>query len=257
MSEFSDKKVVVTGGAQGIGKAVCARFLSEGALVSTWDSDREALGEVAEEWRAYADSFLPLTCDVSLPDQVSEAAIRVISSWSQVDVVINNAGTFHSLPIEMLEPDDWDRVLGVNLKSIYLTVRNLLPAMPQGASILNIASTRALQSEPHTEAYAASKGGVLALTHALAVSLSEKRIRVNALTPGWIEVSPGKKSSTRSPVGTGLREIDHHQHPARRVGTPEDIAEACFFLSSSRAGFITGTHLVIDGGMTIKMIYAG
>lgn len=122
-----------------------------------------------------------------------------------------------------------------------------------GGAMINIASTRALQSEPNTEAYAASKGGVLALTHALAVSLGPDRIRVNAVSPGWIDVTEWKKAALRK--AAHLTEADHAQHPVGRVGHPDDIASACVFLASDEAGFVTGQNLVIDGGMTVKMIY--
>jgi NAD(P)-dependent dehydrogenase (short-subunit alcohol dehydrogenase family) len=157
-------------------------------------------------------------------------------------------------PLEELSTEEWNRVIATNLQSVYLVTRYLLPLMPRGASIINIASTRALMSEPNTEAYSASKGGILALTHAMAISLAPRGIRVNAISPGWIETSNWKKRSIRKePL---LRDIDHLQHPAGRVGKPEDIAYACLFLSSEEASFITGVNLVVDGGMTVKMIYA-
>ena len=118
--------------------------------------------------------------------------------------------------------------------------------MPHGSGIINISSTRAFMSEANTEAYSASKGGITALTHSMAVSLADKGIRVNCISPGWIDVSKGKEK---------LTEMDHKQHPAGRVGVPEDIASACLYLTSDEAGFITGTNLNIDGGMTVKMIY--
>jgi len=149
---------------------------------------------------------------------------------------------------------DWDRVISVNLRGAYLCSRYATPHMPRGSAIVNIASTRALMSEPDTEPYAASKAGLLGLTHALALTLGERGIRVNAISPGWIDVSNWKKSSARRQVE--LSERDHGQHPAGRVGRPEDIAELCLFLSDTqRSGFITGQNFVCDGGMTKKMLY--
>ena len=150
--------------------------------------------------------------------------------------------------------EEWDRVLNVNLKSIYLMVHFCLPYILPGSVIINMASTRAFMSESNTEAYSASKGGVISLTHSLAISLAPKKVRVNSISPGWIETRDWKKESQREkPI---LTTIDHQQHPAGRVGVPEDIAHACLFLSSSEASFITGANLIVDGGMTIKMIYA-
>jgi NAD(P)-dependent dehydrogenase (short-subunit alcohol dehydrogenase family) len=140
---------------------------------------------------------------------------------------------------------DWDRVLAVNLRGPFLCARDTAPLLRRAGSavIINIASTRALMSEPDNEAYAASKGGLLALTHALANSLGPA-IRVNAIAPGWIH--------TR---GEPLRPEDHAQHPVGRVGRPEDVAQACLFLATAESAFMTGQCLVLDGGMTIKMIY--
>ncbi|WP_427366077.1 glucose 1-dehydrogenase [Candidatus Caldatribacterium saccharofermentans] len=252
--DFSGKNVVVTGGAQGIGKAVAQAFLLAHAWVSVWDVDEEALQELGEEWAEWRDRLLPVVCDVSKEPEVRRAREAVEREAHAVDVLVNNAGIFIGKPLEELTEEEWDRVLGVNLKGIFLVTKHLLPLFREGGAIINIASTRALMSEPHTEAYSASKGGVLALTHALAISLGERKIRVNAISPGWIETSLWKKRALRREPE--LRPIDHLQHPAQRVGTPEDIAAACVFLASPSSGFITGTNLVVDGGMTVKMIYA-
>jgi NAD(P)-dependent dehydrogenase (short-subunit alcohol dehydrogenase family) len=248
------KRVIVTGGAQGIGKAVSRAFLKRGALVSPWDVDREALEELESEWSEYREHLLPLQVDVGLEEPVARGAEEIARRWSGVDILINNAGVFLQKPLEMLTLAEWDRVLAVDLRSIFLMVRAFSPLFSENAAIINIASTRALMSEPHTEAYSAAKGGVLSLTHALAISLAPRKIRVNAISPGWIEVSGWKKKSLRREPE--LRPIDHLQHPAGRVGRPEDIAAACLFLASEEAGFITGANLVVDGGMTVKMIYA-
>lgn len=166
---------------------------------------------------------------------------------------MNNAGFGNWKTIEERTVEEWDEVINVNLRAPYLMVKHLLPALKRGAAVVNIASTRALMSEPKGEPYAASKGGLLSLTHALAISLGPRGIRVNAISPGWIEVSEYKKRSKRQVPQ--LREVDHLQHPAGRVGKPEDVANAILFLCSAESSFITGTNLVVDGGMTVKMIY--
>jgi NAD(P)-dependent dehydrogenase (short-subunit alcohol dehydrogenase family) len=175
--------------------------------------------------------------------------------WGKVDVLINNAGISHRGNLFTEPVEVWDRILNVNLRGAYLCAKYAASIMKEhgGGSIVNIASTRALMSEPDSEAYAASKGGILALTHALAVSLGPYGIRVNAVSPGWIEVGDWqKKGRTIIPYHS---ERDKAQHPVGRVGTPGDIAEACLYLTTEEAGFITGTNLVVDGGMTKKMIY--
>ncbi len=254
MDDFSGKSVVVTGGAQGIGRAIAWAFLKAGASVTVFDVDEEALGELEEDWKEWKTRYLPVVCDVSSCRDVERGAQSVREVWGFVDILVNNAGIFTGKPLEELTEEEWDRVLGVNLKGIFLTTKFFLPLFREHGAIINIASTRALMSESHTEAYSASKGGVLAITHALAISLSERKIRVNAISPGWIETSLWKKHSLRKEPE--LRPIDHLQHPAGRVGTPEDIAAACLFLASRDAGFITGINLVVDGGMTVKMMYA-
>ena len=250
---FKNKTVVVTGGAQGIGKAISKMFLAKGAWVSSWDIDQGALMECKNEWRSF-QFFLPFQCDVSNPENIKNTLGLLRQERQSIDILINNAGILDNKPIEELKPEEWDRVLNVNLKSIYLMVHFCLPYILPGSVIINMASTRAFVSESNTEAYSASKGGVISLTHSLAISLAPKKVRVNSISPGWIETRDWKKESQREkPI---LTTIDHQQHPAGRVGVPEDIAHACLFLSSSEASFITGANLIVDGGMTIKMIYA-
>ncbi len=156
-------------------------------------------------------------------------------------------------PVTGLSIEEWDRVIGVNLTGMFLCMKHTAPHLKElkGAAV-NIASTRALMSEPDTESYSASKGGIVALTHALAVSLGPD-VRVNCISPGWIDVSNLKKASERVPEE--LTEADHVQHPAGRVGRAEDIASMVSYLLSDRAAFITGQNFVVDGGMTRKMIY--
>ncbi|AMJ49240.1 SDR family oxidoreductase [Rhodobacter sphaeroides] len=160
-----------------------------------------------------------------------------------MDLLVNNAGRADPVtgPIAELTLADWRRMTDSHLTAAFLMVRAAVPLLRPGGSIVNMASTRAFMSEPDTEAYAASKGGLVALTQALAVSLGP-RLRVNAIAPGWIS------------DGDGLRDIDHAQHPAGRVGRPEDVADTVLWLTD--AGFVTGQVIVVDGGMMRKMIYA-
>lgn len=244
------RNVVVTGGGQGIGMAVSAAFAALGDRVWVADVDAEAAEEHAATLRGRGWEAQAARLDVA-----DEASVRALMERvDRVDVLINNAGILDTRPLEERPMEAWHRVLAVNLTGPYLCVRHALPRMPAGSAVVNIASTRALMSEPHTEPYSASKGGLVALTHSLAVSLGSRGIRVNAVSPGWIDVSAWKKASRRHPEI--LTAADHAQHPAGRVGKPEDVAEACLFLADGdRAGFITGTNLVVDGGLTVKMIY--
>ena len=171
-----------------------------------------------------------------------------------VDVFVNNASVLGPrVAIEAYPADAWRQVIEVNLTGAFLCAKHAAAHLRSAhGAIVNIASTRALQSERDTEAYSASKGGIVALTHALAISLGPE-IRVNCISPGWIDVSAWKKRSAAR--RTTLRDADHQQHPAGRVGTPEDIAGLVAYLASPDAAFITGANLVVDGGMTRKMIY--
>jgi hypothetical protein len=192
------------------------------------------------------EAYFHLT-DVSRPQDISSLINKTVEFYGRIDILINNAGLSRWKSPYELTVEEWDEIININLRGVFLCAREAAKVMKKqgGGSIVNIASTRALMSEPHSEAYAASKGGILALTHALALSLAPDRIRVNAISPGWIETGDYD----------ALREIDHLQHPAGRVGKPEDIARACLYLTNPANDFITGTNLVIDGGMTRKMLY--
>lgn len=241
------KVVLVTGAGRGIGRGIAERLVAAGYGVVIADIDGEAAGKVAEELGA-AGTALPLAVDVADEAAVAGMIGTVMARFGRLDALVNNAGIAapHRGPVEQLALDDWNRLIGTNLTGVFLCCKHAIPHLRHSnGAIVNIASTRALQSEPHTEAYAASKGGVVALTHALAVSLGPA-IRVNCISPGWIDVTEGKGKLTPE---------DHAQHPAGRVGRPEDIAEMALFLISRGAGFVTGQNFVVDGGMTRRMIY--
>ncbi|MFC6998737.1 SDR family NAD(P)-dependent oxidoreductase [Rufibacter roseus] len=253
---YSSKVVLITGGAQGIGLGMAQAFAQAGAKVIISDVDAEAGKEAIvrlEEQHLQAE-FLP--CDVAEEDQVKQLMAAIEQKYNQLDALINNAGIASPArkPLAELPMAEFDQVLNVNLRGPMLCTKYALPLLQKAAhpAVLNISSTRAFMSEPDTFAYSASKGGLEALTHSLAVSLGPK-IRVNAISPGWIETGPWEKNSKR--YEPEHSEEDKAQHPVGRVGVPEDVAEAALFLCSDQAGFITGQSLIIDGGMTVKMIY--
>ncbi len=241
-----DKVVLVTGGGQGIGRAIALRLIERG--------DTAVIAEV--DAQAGREAGLPFVrCDVSREPSVRACVAKVIERFGRLDGLVNNAGLAgpEDPSVEKLPLAAWNRRIGVNLTGAFLMAKHCVPHLRRtGGAIVNIASTRALQSEPNTEAYSASKGGLVALTHALAMSLGPK-IRVNCVSPGWIDVSALKKASRRKPAR--LSRADHAQHPAGRVGRPEDIAEIVAYLLSDEAGFVTGQNFVVDGGMTRKMVY--
>lgn len=252
MSGQQNRVAIITGGGQGIGKAVAQRLLDAGTTVVIAEIDEEAAREVESE---YADlgTVLYIPADVTDEQSVRELMEKTVSAFGRIDILMNNAGIAANRPIIELSLDDWNRVITTNLTGTFLCSKHAAPYLArQGGSIINMASTRALMSEPDTEAYSASKGGIVALTHALAISLGPN-VRVNCISPGWIEVSPWKKKKFRKMPG--ITEADSQQHPVGRVGTPEDIASLVCYLVSPEAGFITGSNFVVDGGMTRKMIY--
>lgn len=234
----------VTGGARGIGRA-CAVYLKQrGYRVAIVDIKKEALEKTRDEIGAE----LALLADLRDEAQVKESVRRTVDELSRIDAVVNNAALSRpsGVPPHQLPLDEWNRVIETNLTAPFLVVKHAAEFLRQHrGAVVNIASTRALQSEPDSEAYAASKGGLLALTHALAVSLGPE-IRVNAISPGWINTT-----------GEVLSPEDHTQHPAGRVGVPEDVAAMVAYLLSREAEFVTGQNFVIDGGMTRRMIYRG
>lgn len=231
------KTILITGGAQGIGRGCVDYFLSKDWNVTAVDIQPMESGGRLEA----------VLGDTSLESTAQQAVAKTIERFGRLDALINNAGIgmLGKFSVEELPLEEWNRVLGINLTGCFLTAKHAAPFLRQAkGAIVNIASTRALMSEKNSEAYAASKGGVVALTHALAISLRPD-VRVNCISPGWIET---RKDAVHS-------EADRLQHPAGRVGVPQDIAELADYLIS--AGFVTGQNFIADGGMTKKMIYAG
>jgi len=249
------KVVAVTGGAQGIGRAVALRFARAGYAVSIADPDEEAAREAVRLIGEAGAVAIFARTDVSLPQEVESWIARTVEELGCPDVLVNNAGIGRRKPFLELPVEDFDRVVAVNLRGTFLCSQAAARRMAgrgQGGAIVNIASTRAFMSEPGTEAYTASKGGIVALTHGMAVSLGPHGIRVNCVSPGWIETRDWQYGPRAQKPEHSQR--DRLQHPVGRVGKPEDIAEACLFLAE-QAGFMTGQNVTIDGGMTVKMIY--
>jgi len=241
--KFSDKVVIVTGGSKGIGKAIADMYINEGAKVIVADIKEPT--EVTSEY-PYNATFIKT--DVRVEQEIISLMKNVVEQFGKIDILINNAGISVFKSFYELSVEEFDNVIHTNLRSVFLCSREAAKLMKQnknGGSIINISSTRAYQSEPNTEAYSASKGGIIALTHALANSLANDFITVNSISPGWIETKDYDH----------LRNVDHEQHLSKRVGKPADIARACLFLTNPENNFITGTNLMVDGGMTVKMIY--
>ena len=244
--ETSSKRVFITGGAEGIGKAIIEAFCLSGDQVAFCD-----INETAGQETAKATGSIFHKVDVSDKDALESCIQRILSEWNDIDIIVNNVGISQFSSITETSVEDFDKILSINLRPVFITSRLLAIHRKEQSSpnpygrIINICSTRYLMSEPGSEGYAASKGGIYSLTHALALSLSEWNITVNSIAPGWIQTHDYDQ----------LQPEDHSQHPSRRVGKPEDIARMCLFLCEENNDFINGENITIDGGMTKKMIY--
>jgi NAD(P)-dependent dehydrogenase (short-subunit alcohol dehydrogenase family) len=234
------KVAIVTGAARGIGAAAVERLSRDGWRVAAADID----GPAAEA-TARANGGLGVACDVGCETDIHRLVDDVLAGYGRIDAIVSNAGINLHEPLGKLSLETWNRVLAVNLTAAFLLARASEQALraARGAMVL-IASTRAHMSEPDTLPYSASKGGLVALTHALAIALAPD-VRVNCISPGWIDT--GKWGP--------LTSADHAQHPVGRAGRPQDVAGAVAYLLSEDADFITGAELILDGGMTRKMIY--
>jgi NAD(P)-dependent dehydrogenase (short-subunit alcohol dehydrogenase family) len=234
---------IVTGAARGIGRAIAQHLLDNGWRVGAVDLPGSGL---AHAYARQVRGVVQIEGDVADEETALRAVKAVTGQFGRLDALVSNAGTMVRKPLRQLTLAEWRKVLDTNLTAAFLFARAAeKPLRAAGGAIVTIASTRALMSEPNTESYSASKGGLLALTHALAISLGPD-VRVNCVSPGWIVTNPKEK----------LRRKDHLQHPAGRAGTPKDIAEiVTFLIDHERAGFITGANFIVDGGMTRKMIY--
>lgn len=249
MKTLYNKTVFITGGANGIGKSIVKAFCEAGADVIFCDLDEAAGQQLKDEMKQHKCSFIHL--DVSDADALVNTVNTALAKNGNIDILINNVGVGNFGSILDTSVEEFDKTLNINLRPVFITARQLAKHrslhkdLNSYGRIINMSSTRYLMSEPDTEAYAASKGGIVSLTHALAISLSKYNITVNCISPGWIDTGH---------FGD-LRPIDHEQHPSGRVGHPDDIARTCLFLCDPANDFINGQNIVVDGGMTKKMIY--
>ncbi len=236
---FQGKVCIVTGGGSGIGRATCKRFAEEGGRVVVVDYNEEHGRQVADEITAAGGEAVFAKADVSVPEQARAAVDMAVDRWKKVDVLVNNAAMMTFSPLVDLSLEEWDHVIAVNLRALFLFSKYSIPHMADGSAIVNVSSVHAHETTMNVVPYATSKGGVEAFTRALSLECTERGIRVNSVAPGAVDTpmlwnNPNVKSGK--------------EHVEGKIGKPEDLAAAICFVASNEAGFVNGTTLVVDGG---------
>lgn len=242
--ELENKIAIVTGAGQGIGKGIALALSQAGAKVVVSDINEEHCQEVVKELGE--DKALAVQCDVSDAKQVNELVHKTQEKFGQLDILVNNAGIFPFKPFAELTEEDWDKVLNVNLKSMFLTSQASAKVMKSGGKIVDISSIASFVGFEGLTHYCASKGGVNGFVRALALELAKQQINVNAVAPGAIN-TPGASGSSEEQKQQTIAMI-----PAGRMGEPVDIANAVVFLASDKANYITGQIITVDGGWTLR-----
>lgn len=244
--KFPPRRVFVTGGANGLGRVIVKAFADVGCRVAFCDIDKRNGALTAQ---STGSRFYPV--DVTDADALHDCMMDVFNNWGDIDILVNNVGVCDFCPLTQMSVERFDRVINTNLRPVFITARAMaihresLQERPAYGRIINISSTRAIMSEPDTESYTASKGGILSLAHGLMMSLAHLNITVNCVSPGWITTREGET----------VTDEDVSQHPSRRIGSPADVVSAIMWLALPDNDFINGENIVIDGGMTRRMMY--
>jgi len=243
---LKDKTTIITGSRRGIGKGIAVRFAQEGANVVVSDINLEECEQVAKEIQDAGGKAIAVKCDVTNVDEIQGMVNKTNEAFGRVDILVNNAGIFIQKPINEMTQDEWDKLMAINLRSVFLCTKAVLPGMIESkyGKIINIASIAGQVGYAYSSAYCASKGGIINLTREMAVELAQHKINVNAIGPGAIETAMTKdlleNEEMKKAVLAGI--------PLKRIGTPEDIANAALYLASDEADYVTGHCLFVDGG---------
>lgn len=250
MGSLQGRRAIVTGGASGIGRATAEALAREGAMVLVADVDLAAAGELAAAMRARGRDVEAVACDVASDEDCRRAVETAAARFGGIDTLVNSAGIIRRADVVTLLEQDWDRVMAVNVKSIYLMARHAVPIMAAagGGAIVNLGSGWGLKGGPDAVAYCASKGAVVNMTRAMAIDHGRQNIRVNCVCPGDTDTPLLRSEARQLGVDEAAFLAGSADRPLGRVGTPEDVAEAILYLVSDRASWVTGTALVVDGG---------
>lgn len=253
MKELEGKVAAVTGAGQGIGRAIAEELHRQGASVAALEIERERGAEaVAELLERRPGSALFLACDVTVEDEVADAFRAIVERFGRLDALVNNAGRNTYYRATTMTQAEWDDAMGVDLKSVWLCAKHALPAMREGGAIVNIASVHAFVTNAGMFPYAAAKSGVVGLTRVLALDHAADGVRVNAVCPGWTRTRLVQEWLDRQDDPAAAERSVLDAHPLGRIGTPQEIAACVSFLVCDRASFVTGTTLVVDGGLTAR-----
>lgn len=241
----NEKTAVVTGAGVGIGRGIALEMAKTGYNVVVADLNGENAKQVTEEIVQLGAKSIAIKCDISKSEEVANLFAQTTKEFGRVDVLVNNAGIYPFTPFEQMQESDWDKVMDVNMKGVFFCTKEAIKTMPEGGRIINISSIASIQGFSGLVHYCASKGGVNGMIRALALELAPKKITVNVVAPGAIR-TPGAQSSEEAEKQTvaGV--------PLKRMGEPEDIANAVVFLASEKSSYITGQVIVVDGGWTIQ-----
>ena len=251
MTRLSGKVALITGGGTGIGRACALQFSREGAKVAVAGRRREPLAAVVAEIQAAGGQALSANCDVAKSDQVERTIREVVSQFGALHVLVNNAGILHVGSVEETSEAEWDRLVDVDLKGVFLVSRAALPELRKsGGAIVNIGSVLGLVGMKKRAAYAAAKGGVTMLTKAMALDHAQEGIRVNCICPAIVETDLVQTILSQAPDRVAAVRLRTAQIPLGRMGKPEDVAALAVFLASEESSWLTGAAIALDGGLT-------
>jgi NAD(P)-dependent dehydrogenase (short-subunit alcohol dehydrogenase family) len=253
--KLRDKVAIITGAGKGIGQGIARVFVKYGAKVVVADWDEAAGAQTAEELRQAGGDAIFVKCDVSNEEQVKALIQATLDRYGRIDILVNNAGIGVYTPVLETSLEQWNRCLAVNLTGVFLCSKYALPHIKAagGGAIVNIASVHSYQNVGGTAPYAASKGGVVALTRVMAIDHGRDNIRVNAICPGWIDTPLIRGIFANAPDPVEARRAVERRQILGRLGTPEEVGEAAAFLASDEASYITGASLMVDNGMTAQL----